>query len=160
MKREVFQVFTAVHLVCTFDIIITCHCADFVSGWSPWSDWTSCSTSCGPGTRHRTRTCTGGTGCRGDSVFTGTCNHGDCPPQGEYVNEWINSSSASYGKEHCFCWQLRERFVLSPSYSLMLIESVIHSGVLSIVECVRHLHILWQTSHLAVQFDVYSDKLS
>ena len=50
-----------------------------------WSGWTygTCSTSCGAGTRSRTRTCdgrrNGGADCHGSTTSTAACDHGPCP---------------------------------------------------------------------------------
>ncbi|KAK7492117.1 hypothetical protein BaRGS_00016591, partial [Batillaria attramentaria] len=48
--------------------------------WSSYGDYSPCSTTCGDGTRFRTRTCTnpapafGGTDCTGPSVQNSTCD--------------------------------------------------------------------------------------
>lgn len=62
------------------------HHIDSVDGqWSAWSRWTSCSTSCGPGSETRQRTCTnpapahGGKGCGTASQETKACNTKHCP---------------------------------------------------------------------------------
>ena len=53
--------------------------------WSLWSDFASCSVTCGFGTQTRTRTCTnpapsnGGTECAGTDTETNTCTLSDCP---------------------------------------------------------------------------------
>ena len=57
--------------------------------YSAWSNWGTCSASCGPGVRKRTRTCTnpepeyGGLTCTeknlGPNVESSKCNLGDCP---------------------------------------------------------------------------------
>ena len=53
--------------------------------WSPWLQWTGCSTTCDVGSRSRRRTCTnpapayGGRQCKGYSSDTQTCNNGHCP---------------------------------------------------------------------------------
>ena len=52
--------------------------------WTPWSEWTACSASCGPGTRFRTRECDdpppqyGGRDCVGESNETCSCNEQEC----------------------------------------------------------------------------------
>ncbi|XP_019616496.1 PREDICTED: sushi, von Willebrand factor type A, EGF and pentraxin domain-containing protein 1-like [Branchiostoma belcheri] len=74
----------------------TCLCPDgFVGGfcevesvdgnWTPWSQWSSCSASCGGGNYSRTRECInprpmhGGNNCTGPSVEIGACNTEKCP---------------------------------------------------------------------------------
>ena len=47
--------------------------------WSSWGFWTACSVTCGSGRREKTRQCQGGTGCRGHSRKTETCNTRRCP---------------------------------------------------------------------------------
>ncbi|KAJ3657379.1 hypothetical protein Zmor_009188 [Zophobas morio] len=42
-------------------------------GWSPWSDWSSCSRSCDGGVSHQLRTCRTGS-CRGEHVRYKICN--------------------------------------------------------------------------------------
>ena len=57
--------------------------------WEPWSSWSTCSNTCGTGTRNRIRRIrlheeNGGT-CTGDSLETSQENCGACPP-GNYIN--------------------------------------------------------------------------
>ena len=53
-------------------------------GWTEWSEWTSCSKSCGKGTQSRFRNCTnpspqnGGNNCDGDTEKQGYCNTQKC----------------------------------------------------------------------------------
>jgi len=46
-------------------------------GWSTWSEWGDCSTTCAEGQKTRTRNCTknGGMGCRGEKKETQACSH-------------------------------------------------------------------------------------
>ena len=58
------------------------------ASWGSWISWSSCSRTCGDGSRTRLRPCTGSSsnGCPGSSVETETCNDGACPT-------WSNWSS-------------------------------------------------------------------
>ncbi|XP_078658305.1 angiopoietin-1 receptor-like [Branchiostoma floridae x Branchiostoma belcheri] len=57
-------------------------------GWSPWTNWSPCSVSCGKGTRTRTRTCDnpspayGGQDCEGAARETQTCPDQPACPTG------------------------------------------------------------------------------
>ena len=67
-----------------FDIFIEVYVLDskfnFLSVFSPWSRWSTCSLYCGSGERTRTRTC--GQNCDDvqidDLKETQSCNNGDC----------------------------------------------------------------------------------
>ena len=54
-------------------------------GWSSWSDWKSCSKSCGTGFEERSRSCTspapsyGGKPCDGEARESRWCNTHSCP---------------------------------------------------------------------------------
>lgn len=58
--------------------------------WSEWSDWTSCSESCGRGTRRRYRKCNnpapiyGGKPCLGADGQQEYCNQPPCPVHGKW----------------------------------------------------------------------------
>ena len=53
--------------------------------WSLWSDWDTCTVTCGGGTQNRMRTCdnpapaNGGANCVGDSTEPSNCNTDGCP---------------------------------------------------------------------------------
>ena len=53
--------------------------------WSGWTDYGTCSESCGPGTKNRTRACDnpaavyGGAPCPGESVQNMDCEITPCP---------------------------------------------------------------------------------
>ena len=53
--------------------------------WTQWSSWSSCSRTCGVGSRTRTRSCTnpapqgGGADCVGSTSGTESCNIVACP---------------------------------------------------------------------------------
>ncbi|XP_067942024.1 coadhesin-like [Watersipora subatra] len=79
-----------VHIQCPID-----------GGFTPWSEWNYCSSSCVGGVQLRTRTCTapfplyGGKECVGAHVSNKTCNeHVPCPVNGEW-QEWSLWSACS-----------------------------------------------------------------
>ncbi|KAL9971012.1 hypothetical protein ACROYT_G023488 [Oculina patagonica] len=63
--------------------------------WGPWSLWSACTTSCGPGTRERKRSCNspapqyGGKPCSGSEKQVGDCSYRPCPVDGNYT-EWTD----------------------------------------------------------------------
>lgn len=68
-------------------------------GYTEWSDYSECSTSCGDGIKTRTRTCTapepenGGLDCQGPSTETAPCSK-PCPVDGGYseFGDWTECS--------------------------------------------------------------------
>ncbi|GLH01974.1 Obscurin, partial [Gryllus bimaculatus] len=68
-------------------------------GWSDWSSWTSCSTSCGRGTRRRYRDCSnpipmyGGKICVGSDAQQEYCRQTPCPINGQ--SDWTPWSDCS-----------------------------------------------------------------
>ena len=99
-------------MVCRFD---TCfyHCPlplDKVEClWSNWSEWTSCSKTCGGGVKEKSRKVqipaqNGGSPCRSESARqTESCNEQDCPGKYFYLkilkekcsslNQWCQTSA-------------------------------------------------------------------
>ncbi|XP_076447398.1 netrin receptor UNC5C-like isoform X3 [Babylonia areolata] len=83
-------------------------------GWSPWSEWSDCSASCGKGKKRRTRTCddpapiNGGAPCSGESQAFVDCTS-LCPVDGAW-SPWSPWSSCSPD-----CRQHRTRSCDSPS---------------------------------------------
>lgn len=65
--------------------------------WSPWTNSSLCTLTCGGGTLSRTRTCTnpspanGGAACTGDAEQLVNCNNNDCPVNGNWA-AWTNST--------------------------------------------------------------------
>ena len=67
-------------------------------GFTSWSDWGQCSTSCGSGIQQRTRTCTnptpahGGMGCEllGRSLHVRNCSLKECPGMARWSNSCSN----------------------------------------------------------------------
>ncbi|KAM3929041.1 adhesion G protein-coupled receptor B1 isoform 2-T2 [Leptodactylus fuscus] len=85
--------------------------------WDDWSPWSLCSSTCGRGSRERTRTCNppqfGGEQCKGPDRQHKYCNIALCPVDGHW-NEWsswsICSATCSNGT------QQRIRECNGPSY--------------------------------------------
>uniref|UniRef100_A0A8C6UQM0 Properdin n=1 Tax=Neogobius melanostomus TaxID=47308 RepID=A0A8C6UQM0_9GOBI len=67
-------------------------------GWSPWSDWSACSVSCGEGVKHRKRKCSAQQecvlACPGDSEETQACPVLTCPDHGGW-SVWADWSECS-----------------------------------------------------------------
>ena len=68
-----------------FSSVNSIHPIPVDGGWSVFGDWSECSTTCGGGTRTRTRSCTNpapddGADCLGEEKETDqNCNSQDCP---------------------------------------------------------------------------------
>ncbi|EDO49202.1 predicted protein, partial [Nematostella vectensis] len=71
-------------------------------GYTPWTEWTECSATCGGGIQQRTRACSNpapknnGTSCEslGPSFETQACNSKPCPVDGGF-SEWGNYTECS-----------------------------------------------------------------
>jgi len=79
---------------CSGDKTETVECTkDCPSAVALWSDWSSCTVSCGGGSQERSRTCTGS--CTGvKTTESQTCNASPCPSDFTYTN-WGQWSACS-----------------------------------------------------------------
>jgi len=65
--------------------------------WTPWGDWSGCSSSCGGGVRERRRQCNnpsascGGPECVGDETETASCNEHPCGPQAIFIGSGFSN---------------------------------------------------------------------
>ncbi|XP_055376724.1 hemicentin-1-like [Condylostylus longicornis] len=82
-------------------------------GWSVWSSWTSCSVTCGVGTKERYRTCNspkpanGGKFCKGLDKMVQTCISIPCPINGGW-SKWSPWTDCSQSCENSFRKRYRE----------------------------------------------------
>ncbi|KAK3914743.1 Hemicentin-1 [Frankliniella fusca] len=63
--------------------VTSCNDGPCFGAWSEWSEWSSCSSSCGPGMRHRRRKCSSQwSECVGDNKQYEYCKLRRCPGEG------------------------------------------------------------------------------
>jgi len=62
-----------------------CYLILVIGIWTQWNKWSSCTVTCGSGSRTRSRTCSNltqqyrGTQCTGADIHTSFCNNQLCP---------------------------------------------------------------------------------
>ncbi|XP_048579836.1 uncharacterized protein LOC116619170 isoform X2 [Nematostella vectensis] len=90
-------------------------------GYSPWSEFSPCSKSCGGGEQFRNRTCTnpmpqhGGRNCSGPETSYRTCNENACPINGRF-GQWSDYSKCSVSCGHGNKTRTRSCDSPSPAY--------------------------------------------
>ena len=82
----------------------------FSTGWNPWGDWTSCSSSCGGGKQERRRTCNSKPGhmhhhtstskpCPSYNIEQRSCNSFDC--KGKNLYPYYNCNKSCQFNVYC-----------------------------------------------------------
>ena len=110
-----------------YEIDRTCNSVTCVAAaWNEWSNWGSCSLTCGGGSRTRTRTCNVQNSCVGPSSQNLVCNTLVCPGDEEIINDTLRYLG-------CFQYLDTENLFYysnGSTFSLDILEiSAIHRGI-------------------------------
>ena len=71
--------------------------------WGAWSGWTGCSTTCGTGTKYRSRNCNnpapanGGASCPGTQIEFMSCNLQVCPGKWKMFHSCLGGPGYKFG---------------------------------------------------------------
>ncbi|XP_061414837.1 thrombospondin-1-like isoform X1 [Lethenteron reissneri] len=80
----------------------TCITVDKGEGWSPWSEWTECSVSCGTGSQQRGRSCDRiSSTCEGPSIQIRKCHTKNCDKRVKRDGGWSHWSPWSSCSVSC-----------------------------------------------------------
>ena len=76
--------FNNIIVICLYGLSLLQYLTVVDCTWNAYGDWSSCSATCGDGTRTHTRTkatsaANGGNQCTGGPTETESCNEGSCP---------------------------------------------------------------------------------
>ncbi|XP_069688307.1 protein madd-4 [Periplaneta americana] len=63
-------------------------------GWSPWSDWSTCSRTCDGGASYQLRHCNSPAGCRGEGMRYKICSMQPCPESGDFREQQCSAFNA------------------------------------------------------------------
>lgn len=120
----------------------SCYLMDCVTpqGWSSWSNWTSCSRTCGYGIQVRSRFCRGNKECRGEGLMVRSCQLKSCDILRSNQISWLpwtqwTKCSATCGRGH----QMKWRFCFVPNSNSSKCSSAapfeVHSRICMIKPC-------------------------
>lgn len=111
-------------------------------GFTDWSEFGSCSVSCGVGVRRRTRLCEkpkprhGGLDCKGDTVETAACKFSvDCPVDGGFT-EWSKFTTCSVTCGIGFQWRSRNCTNPAPKHGGKMCKGAIKEKHHCQIDCV------------------------
>ncbi|XP_040567740.2 LOW QUALITY PROTEIN: SCO-spondin-like [Lepeophtheirus salmonis] len=80
------------------EITLFCNLDDCPTVWSEWTPWSSCSSTCGGGSKKRTRVCSG-MQCEGNQLETSLCNDRPCYSWSHWGSWTVCSVSCGQGTQ-------------------------------------------------------------